>query len=375
MAAPAAVTAAWRSWNGSARLAGVDLARALAVLGMLAAHLVEIDEPFHIGDPRTWIDVVNGRSSILFAVLAGVSIALVTGGALPRRGPALATARRRLAVRAALLWAIGLGLILTGVPVYVILPAYAILFLLALPLVALPPRVLWGVAASVIVVVPWLLPLWGASPVWDGVWGETLFLLVGWAYPFPLWIAFVLAGIAIGRADLRRVDVQVSLLAGGAVAVVTAGMIDVVLAGSGALGGDGYLLAVWSSAPHSSGILEALGSTGFAAAVLGACLLLCRTPATWAVAPLRAVGSMPLTAYVGQILVWAVVAALTMGDTGDLGGFREMQPFWWFVLGAVVFCTAWALLRGQGPIERMLAAIARRVVPEKRWDAADRVDT
>uniref|UniRef100_UPI0025CD0A37 iron ABC transporter permease n=1 Tax=Microbacterium sp. UBA7513 TaxID=1946955 RepID=UPI0025CD0A37 len=47
---------------------------------------------FSWGDPATWADVANGRSSILFAVLAGVSIALVSGGPSPVAGTALALA-------------------------------------------------------------------------------------------------------------------------------------------------------------------------------------------------------------------------------------------------------------------------------------------
>ena len=54
----------------------------------------------------------------------------MTGGTTPVVGEALRAARLRLVVRACLLWLLGIVLIATGVPVYVILPAYAILFLL-----------------------------------------------------------------------------------------------------------------------------------------------------------------------------------------------------------------------------------------------------
>ena len=45
---------------------------------MAGAHIGETPafDPF---DPSTWTDLVHGRSSILFAVLAGISIALMTG--------------------------------------------------------------------------------------------------------------------------------------------------------------------------------------------------------------------------------------------------------------------------------------------------------
>ena len=63
--------------DGPSRLQGIDLARALAVCGMFAAHLIALPLPV-IGDPATWIGVAGGRSSILFATLAGVSLALIT---------------------------------------------------------------------------------------------------------------------------------------------------------------------------------------------------------------------------------------------------------------------------------------------------------
>ncbi len=368
------MTAAWQSWNGSARLHGIDLARALAVIGMLAAHLLTIEESLELARPETWVDLVNGRSSILFAVLAGVSLALVTGGTRPRTGIPLRIARRRIAVRAALLWVIGVGLILTGVPVYVILPAYAILFLVALPLLRLPVRALWVSAVAVLLVMPWFLPALEAATFWDTDLGYVVFLISGWAYPFPLWIGFVLLGLAIGRSDLRSVWTQGVLLGGGVAAAVAAGMAAIVIRATGAVLPGSDLEPVWSAEAHSGGLIEVIGSAGTAVAVLGACLLLCRTRATWVLTPLRAVGAMPLTAYAGQIVVWAIAAGVAFGDTTDLWSFRELQPFGWFVLGVVVFCFAWGSLLGQGPLERLLGWAARRAVPDERQDAAVRVE-
>ena len=55
--------------------------------------------------------------------------------------------------------------------------------------------------------------------------------------------------------------------------------------------------------------------------------------------------------------------AAVLGDTGDLRGFRALQPFWPFVLVTLAACTAWALLLGRGPLERLLGWVARRVAP------------
>lgn len=352
-----------RTLDDAGRLAGVDLARGLAVFGMFAAHLL-VTPHFDAAQPATWVDLVNGRSSILFATLAGVSIALMSGarasaGSSPASGRTLVVARRRLVVRAVIIWGIGMLLNATGVPVYVILPAYGILFLLAVPLLRLSASTLWVLAAVVGVGAPWLLPLADRVLVAAGPVGGDLVLLLGWHYPFLLWAAFLIAGLAAARSDLRSPRTLVALAVGGAACAIAAAAASTVID----VDEDSFLGRVLADGAHSGGMLEAVGSGGFALAVVGLCLLICRTPVRIVLLPVRAVGSMPLTAYVGQIAAWAVWASFALGDVGDLSGFRALQPFWPFVAATLVFCTVWALLLGRGPLERAVAYATRVVIP------------
>ncbi|MGN8554178.1 UNVERIFIED_CONTAM: DUF1624 domain-containing protein [Microbacterium sp. SLM126] len=350
-AAPGWLASRWARLNGPDRVAGVDFARGLAVIGMFAAHLLWIRDPFTWTDAGTWVAVVDGRSSILFATLAGVSIGLATGGRVPLAGTALRSARLQLIVRAVLLWVIGILLILTGVPVYVILPAYALLFLLTVPLITLGARPLLIAASVLAVVMPVVQVALDDLPLWGTTLGDALSLALGWHYPFTTWVAFVVAGLGLARADIRRLRVQLRMLAAGAaLAIVGYGA----AAASGVAeteAGSSYLAALWTASPHSTGLLEVVGSGGFAIAVLAGCLLAGRTILVWIVLPLRAVGAMPLTAYVGQLLVWAAVATAVLGQPGDLAGFRDLEPFWPMALATIVLCTAWALLVGRGPLE------------------------
>src|SRR5690606_19787000 len=160
-------------------------------------------------------------------------------------------------------------------------------------------------------------------------------------------IAFVLAGVGVARAGVTRLGVQLMMLvAGGGLAAIGYGLADLPAPA------DEYWMQVWTAQPHSSGLLEVVGSGGFAIAVLAASLLLCRVDVLKLVTlPLRATGAMPLTAYVAQLLIWALVALLTIGDTGDLSGFRMLEPFWPLTVGTLLGCTAWALLIGRGPLE------------------------
>ncbi|MBM3716798.1 MAG: DUF1624 domain-containing protein, partial [Actinobacteria bacterium] len=251
MAAAPVVTPARRAWrrlDGPGRLTGIDLARGLAVLGMLAAHLLTI-ELFDPGDPSTWLDIVNGRSSILFATLAGVSIALVTGGPRPLPSADRPRAAARLAVRAAVLWVIGILLITTGVPVYVILPAYAVLFLLALPFLGWSAGPLFLAAAAFGLVMPWVQPFLNAAPIWSGALGVELFLGVGWAYPFTVWIAFLLAGMGVGRLDLRGIRGPALLALSGAVLAVIGYTVPAATTAFALQ--SVYMAEVWTALDHS----------------------------------------------------------------------------------------------------------------------------
>jgi len=114
------------------RVVGLDVARALAVFGMFGAHVGVVADDVGLS-PATWSGVVNGRSSILFAVLAGISLALMSGRTVPVGGDDLVRARTRILVRAAWVFAIGGALEALGTEIDVILGVYALLFVFSLP--------------------------------------------------------------------------------------------------------------------------------------------------------------------------------------------------------------------------------------------------
>jgi uncharacterized membrane protein YeiB len=348
------------------RVAGVDLARGLAVIGMFAVHLTTLPD-LEWSTPSTWAGAATGRSSILFAMLAGVSITLATGSDRDR-GAGSISPNRMLASRAAIIWCTGVLLLFLGLPVEVILPAYGVLFLIGIGLQQVRTSILWAVAAGLAIVAPYLLTAIDAVP-WPAD-GDTALAggrLIGWYFPFVLWAGFLAAGMAVGRLLARRriVDAVLLVAVGTLLAVLGDGVV-------GRIAAD-HDIAELSSAPHSSGVGEALGSGGFGLAAIGLCTLAVATPLRTVSLPLRAVGSMPLTAYTAHLLIWWVWVAIRPVD--DITEFRALHPFWPITAGVIIGCTVWAATIGRGPLEslvyRLSLVVARPLVASTPSDDRD----
>lgn len=372
------------------RLVGVDLARCLALLGMMAAHM--LSDQAADGSLTVSHQLVAGRSSALFAVLAGVSIALTTGRTRPLAGRDRLTASVTLVARAAVVGFLGLVLGGLGSGVAVILTYYAVLFVLALPFLRLGPGPLallaglWTVAGPTLghVVRPLLPENSYAVPSFPSL-ADPLQLLseltfTGY-YPAVPWLAYLLAGMAIGRLDLRRRAWPPVLLLGGlgvaagAVAVSrwltsapevraelvatydrfepVAGWAELqTTMGLGLYGTtpteSWWWLAVWG--PHSGTSFDLAHTTGSALAVLGLCLLLTRVARSfWQV--VAGAGAMTLTLY--SLHVAMLSPAVFPG--GGLDNY-VVQVVLVLVIGGT-----FAVSRIRGPLEAMTTSMARSV--------------
>ena len=108
-----------------------------------------------------------------------------------------------------------------------------------------------------------------------------------------------------------------------------------------------------ASYPHSGGTMEVLGSGGLALALVGLLLLVGRW-LRYPLLPIAALGAMPLTAYAMHVIVIWIM--------GGPGGWVDDPTFFWWLTGALlVGCTAWALLVGRGPLERLTGYVSDRV--------------
>ncbi len=367
--------------GGRGRLAGVDAARAVALGGMASVHVLPVLAPD--GTETVAGALAAGRASALFAVLAGVGIALATGATQPPGpGRAHAGAAAGLLVRGVLVALVGLALVALRPPVAVILAYYGLLFAVATPLLRLRTPALAALAAVWCVVgpvashvlragreaLPGNQPGFGALAAPGQLLRELA--LTGY-YPVLPWATYLLAGMAVGRADLRSGRVAAALLAGGAALAAAAAAGSAVLLGPGggaAVLGAGlarrrygtvptdtwWWLAV--EAPHTGTPFDLAHTTGTALAVLGAALLLARVAptVTW---PLAAAGAVPLTLYTLHVTALALYPPATAAAAGVPGGTL-------LVVHLVVALAIGVLLRAaglRGPLEAAVGALSGAV--------------
>ncbi|MFD2420855.1 heparan-alpha-glucosaminide N-acetyltransferase domain-containing protein [Amycolatopsis pigmentata] len=380
----------------SARLGGIDAARGIALLGIMAVHALADTRPD--GQPSWDFAIFAGRAAAAFAVLAGVGIAFLSGrkrvGIADARGTVVA-----LAARALVIGAIGLCFGYTdGAIGVMILPYYAVLFLLAIPLVFLPTwliavtGVLFAGGAPLLsfVVLPHLPVVTAAhNPGFSFVFHHPLGMLYEMTftgeYPAVPWVTYICAGLVAGRLNLSRVRVAVGLLVTGtALAVASHATSWYLLDKAGGLpriwqaqpgsnltlpetsemlafGGDGsvpsstrWWLAV--DAPHTSTPFDLAGTTGTALALLGLMLLVWRTHRVvrWVLGPIAAAGAMTLTIYC--LHIWFL--------NSDYDVYSPNTGYALQVAGVLMFAFAWRMTAGRGPLEGLATSVTRRA---RRW--------
>ncbi|TQN31715.1 uncharacterized protein DUF1624 [Haloactinospora alba] len=395
---------------GPGRLLGIDVARGLAIVGMFVVHL-GLGTSLGGGSDNPLIPVVSGRAAALFAVLAGVSVALLSGGATPKSGGEMGVALWRVVIRALCMLPVGTLLTMLETGPAIILSYYAVFFVLAVPFMRERWKVVAGTAAVLAVVGPvssFVLrgmlesgPL-AVSVAWINTHdplvalsgeGIVAFLLTG-SYPAVTWMPFVLAGLAIGRLRLGTARVQWVLTAVGtgtavlayggswlAMAVGGSERLDAAFRSQQAQGyGSEQSLAdtlrtelggtvptgdwTWllAAAPHSGTPFEVYGAGGVAIAVLGTCLLAARY-LSWLLFPLAALGALALTTYAGHILaIWVADHALLSGT--PLAWLTDNLA-WSVLLGSLAGTALWRMLLRHGPLEWTLhtvsTVVARRI--------------
>lgn len=312
------------------RFDGIDLARGLAIVGMVFAHLGPTG--FDGGVVADYTSTAfAGYPSALFAVLAGVSL-----GLFHERG-ADDPVRTRLAtlVRGVILLVAGTLMSMVQSTIAIVLSTIAVIYLL---LFWLPRCKTWVIA--VIIAVLAAVSSVGFVLVDLVPFGFELFMP---PYPVLAWLTYGAVGVLVHRFLVGNTKAQ-------AIAVVPALLLAAVgfvirVNNAAVFPYDPLadytepqfdkeplvqLLLTQSFEPHTGMFGDLLASITCAIAVICLCCLLCQV--RWAnilAYPLRAVGAMAFTTYVAHVFIAGFFMLggipLDAGETFDISGTGPVQ--------------------------------------------------
>jgi uncharacterized protein len=345
---------------GRTRLPGPDVVRAVALIGVVVMNyhgylLLQQDGPratdalHRFFDP--WTGPLSTRFAATFVLVAGVGVTLLTRRSMS--DPAAVRGRRVTLVRRGLVL-YGAGLLLDEIWDGTILPYYGAMFVLAAVLFTLATRwiVAVGVGAAVAgaLVAWWRLEQdlagndisWLDSPRPYSPGGLVLGVVVNGTHPLLPWLAFLCAGIVLGRG-LGRAGWRPAAIGLGAALFVAATAIGALASGDRA--------ALVSTDPWTRSLVYTASALGTALMAFGVITWLAeRHPSSRLVGWLGAAGTLSLTLYVLHALLFDFVVNQLgwIRPTGLDTALAFAGCFWLLGIAAAVL---WRQRIGVGPCE------------------------
>ena len=364
--------------ESSDRLPGPDVVRAVALIGVVVmnyhGYLMFRGAGVGVGDSALdrFFDPFEGPLSTRFAstfvLTAGVGITLLTRRVVADRAEGVAGAARAVTEMRWRLVRRGLALYVLGQLLDVIWPGtiivyYGAMFAISSLLFTLATR--WIITTGLVAALAgWWISLWsfwrvedGASVAWlrspasDSIRRYVFDLAVNGTHPLLPWLAFLCAGIVLGRVlevpDWRLWCSGIGLVLFGAATIVSS------------MAETAFTDLALSRHPFDRGLVyvaSALGTSLIAFAGISWLADRATGPAAAVVEVLREAGQMTLTLYIAHILIFnLVVDWIGWVEPGGLGTALTFAFGFWVI--AMVLGAMWHRRYGRGPAERVYRAL------------------
>jgi uncharacterized membrane protein len=396
-----------QSGAAPSRVFAVDLARFLAIVGMIYVHVGASSYLLSPDGIPGWVtflgDITTGNSAYLFAVVSGVGMVLSVERY--RRDGQKRSAYAAILARGAVIILIGVAFQLAGAVASIsILIYFGVAMILAGLVHTLRPRTLLIVAGAMAVFGPVLNgsvraavgggeSMAGARDVIEIL---RCVFLTG-EYPVVTWLPLMLTGMSIAKVLLRaRRDgrdrrVAIWFVFGGLVLTITSLVVNSIATPfyEKVAGGDGTTLgfggppahslaAYLLASPHTGTFFDIARGVGVSIIVLGVLHLLTRrTKApSFALRAVAAAGGTPLTIYVVHIAT--VIFALSVTLTAKPDDLAALT--WWYftpwafllqLSGVLLFGTVLAVLKRRGPLETLTSFVAATAATLVRCTSTD----
>ena len=347
------------------RIVGIDVARALAIIGMILVNFKIAFGDYGANWLKTILGFFEGKAAATFVVLAGVGLAFMTNSALANKDVTkLRTVQIRIAKRALFLFLVGISYI-TIWPAD-ILHFYGIYMLIVLLLLKQDKPLIFILTILFIGVYPFFMLMLDYNSGWNfqsfeytDFWTIKGFfrnLFFNGFHPVVPWTSFMLIGFWFGKQNLNSEKfVKKALLISTTLfvllTVISHVLISMLSDGSQAITDD--LTAILGTSPMPPLPVYMFNGIAISIAVISACILIAKRFATNKIVDaLKKTGQLALTFYVAHVVIGMGIVELI--DPKKMGAYSiEFSVIYALVfsLACIFFSIVWRRYKKSGPLE------------------------
>lgn len=352
------------------RTIGIDVARALAIIGMVIVNFKLILGSDGSELLQSVANVFTGKAVAIFVVLAGIGIALMTNKAVGKQDVvALKEKRIKILKRAIFLFVIGLSYI--WIWPADILHFYGIYMIITLFFITRSQKEILIAAILLIVSYPILILVFDYEAGWNF---STLDYLDFWTlngffrnlffngfHPVFPWTAFMLFGLWYGKQDLTNTSfikkvMWVSYLVFIIVQFTSLGLMSVV---KSHIENMSDVVALFGTEPMPPLPIYMINGISISSAVISTCILLCHTfRNSRIVNSLANTGKLALTFYVAHVILGVgLMEELGPRKLGEYSIEFSLAYSLIFCVLCILFAEIWFKFKTIGPLEWVMRKI------------------
>ena len=347
------------------RIIGIDVARALAVIGMIIVNFKIVIGENGLNWVKSFAGIFDGKAAATFVVLAGIGLALMTNSAIKNNDKSkLKIVRNRIIKRALFLFIIGISYI-TIWPAD-ILHFYGIYMLIVVLFLTSKERTIIISAISLIIIFPILLSFWNYEIGWNF---ETLEYQDFWTingfirnlffngfHPVIPWTSFMLFGYWFGKQDLKNnkfikktfwictvIFILIQILSYFSISILS----------EGNQGSAKELTEILGTNPMPPLPIYMFNGISIAFAIITACIIIAkRFENNIIIDALNKTGQLALTFYVAHVIIgMGIIDAINPSKMGEYSVVFSVIYALGFSLICILFAVVWKKHKESGPLE------------------------
>jgi uncharacterized protein len=354
------------------RIVGIDVARALAVIGMIIVNFKIVFGENGDSWLKAFANLFSGKAAATFVVLAGIGLALMTNSAVKRQDfEKLKMGRKMILKRAVFLFIVGLSYL--WIWPADILHFYGIYMLICLFFINRNPNQIMWATVSLITLFPITLLFIDYETGWDfstleysGFWtikGFLRNLFVNGFHPVIPWAAFMLFGLWYGKQDLNdasfvKKSFSVSLIVFIGLQLLSIGSIQLLSNGNAQAIED--LTLLFGTSPMPPLPIYMLNGISISILIISACILIAQQfENNIIIEALRKTGKLALTFYVAHVVLgMGLVEGILPGKLGEYSIEFSLSYALLFSLVCILFAQLWLRYRKEGPLEWVMRKLS-----------------